>query len=254
MTLLDAKGEARLDRAIRVVGVAALLLVAAGVLMAAFHAPLLPGFAEGGPHAAPLGQKIFYTHVPAAFAAYLSFLILAVSSYLYLGKERPVWDAFSSGAAEVGVLFAGVTLFTGSMWGHLEWGADSFGYWSNEDAKLVLTLIMFLIFVGYLVLRRQIDDPRRRGRIAAVYALLGFAVVPLSYVAQRVWQTRHPTVFGTGDADAGLVTPGVAETFFVNIIALWALALFMVLVRFRLEVRRRNKETERLDRHGEVGP
>lgn len=240
MSLLGATGERRLDRWIRITGIAAMLLVLVGVLMAALYAPLLPGFEEGGPHASPLGQKIFYFHVPSAFAAYLSLVVLATSSYLYLGREAPVFDAFAAGAAEVGVLFAGVTLFTGSMWGHLEWGADTFGYWSNEDAKLVLTLILFIVYAGYLVLRRQIDDPRRRARVTAVYALLGFVTVPLSYVAQRIWQSIHPIVFGNPDPDAGLVTPGVEETFFLNLAALIVLAVFLLLLRFRLEVRRRD--------------
>lgn len=244
MSLLDAEETARLERWIRITGAVSMGLIALGVLMAAFYAPLLPDcdvVAAGNCQTSPLGQKIFYFHVPAAFAAYLGLTLLAFASYRYLSRESVIWDAFAVGAAEAGVLFAAVTLYTGSLWGHLEWGADTFGYWSNDDTKLVLTLILFLVYVGYLVLRRQIDDPRRRARIGAVYALFGFATVPLSYVAQRVWRSIHPTIFNPGDPTSGIVTPSVEYTFVVNLAALLVLTVFLLLVRFRLEVARRDR-------------
>lgn len=242
MTVLDDEQSKRLESWIRFTGIAAFLLVPLGVFMAASVAPLLPDCdvaAAPNCQTSPIGQKIFYFHVPAAFAAYLALTLLAVGSYRFLAREAALWDAFAVGAAEVGVLFSAVTLYTGSMWGHLEWGAG-FGYWNNDDTKLVLTLVLFLVYVGYLILRRQIDDPRRRARIAAVYALFGFATVPLSYIAQRVWRSIHPTVFDPGNPQAGLVTPWVEETFAVNTAALFALALYLMLVRLRLEVRRRD--------------
>ena len=221
-----------------------------GVLMAALYAPTLADcdhVQESGCQTVPLAQKIFYFHVPAAFGAYAALLVLAVASYMALSGNPAWWDALAVSSAEVGVLFAALTLLSGSLWGHLEWGSD-FGYWSNSDVKLVLTLILFLVYAAYLILRRQLDDPDVRARVSAVYALLGFVTVPLSYAAQRVWeQSRHPTVFASPDPSAGLVTPGVEEAFLVNTAAFLALTAFLIAVRVRAELRVREKAEVRHD-------
>lgn len=232
----------RIVTGIRASGILATILLAAGILLTAFYAPLLPD-CDTTPtpncQTSPVGHKIFYVHVPVAFAAYLALTLLAYSSFRSLVREDDAWDAFAVGCAEVGVLFAGLTLFTGSLWGHLEWG---FGYWNNDDTKLVLTLLLFVVYVAYLVLRRQIDDPRRRARIAAVYAILGFATVPLSYVAQRLWASIHPTVFNPPGGQGGIGTPAVEHTFIVNAAAFIVLTVFLVLLRFHNELQTRDRE------------
>lgn len=240
MALLAARTEAWLGTAVRVTGVLTLVAMAIASVLAAHFAPVLPDCddfttaAPGNCQASPHAQKLFYFHVPVALAAYVAFIGLAFASYRFLVRHDRAWDAFAAAAAEVGVLFSGLTLLSGSVWARAEWGV----WWRNEDTKLVLTLIMFLVYVGYLVLRRQIDDPRRRGRVGAVYALLSFATVPLSYVAQRVWKSQHPTVFDPGDPTSGIVTPWISETFTVSVIAYILLAAFFILVRYRLEVQR----------------
>ncbi len=240
MALVAPDTEARVARALRIAGLASIVLIAAGALMMAYYAPLLPDCDEtpsDNCQDSPIGQKIFYVHVPVALAAYVALLALAYSSYRYLARDDEAWDAFAHGAAEVGVLFAALTLFTGILWGHLEW--PFFGYWNNDDWKLVLTLVLFLVYAGYLVLRAQVHDTRRRARVAAVYALLGTVTIPLSYVAQRVWASIHPTIFAAPDGEGGIVTPGVEETFVVNALAFVALAVFLMLARFRVEAARR---------------
>ena len=235
--------DRRLLTAIRVFGILAMVFLAVGALMAAFHAPLLPDCAVEpveNCHTSPVGHKIFYFHVPVAWAAYLAFILLAVASYQVLATGRDGWDSLAVASAEVGVLFSGLTLFTGSMWGHLEWGI----YWNPQDLKLMLTLVMFLVYAAYLILRRQLTDPRRRARIAAVYGILGFAAVPLSYMAQRVWASIHPAV-GPLDPAGGIITPGIQETFYVNVIAFFALLLFLILTRYRIEVDRRAQARRR---------
>lgn len=244
MSRIEAPMDRRLVAAIRTSGILAMLLLAAGVLMAAFHAPLLPDCAEDpAPNCqtSPIGHKIFYFHVPAAFAAYAAFILLGVASFQLLSTKRDPWDALAVASAESGVLFAALVLFTGSMWGHLEWGMR---YWNPWDLKLTLTLVMFLVYVAYLILRKQLTDPRRRARVAAVYALLGFATVPLSYMAQRVWRSIHPVIFDPTDPTSGIVTPGIRETFYVNVLAFLALLVFLVLVRFRIEMQRRGKNED----------
>jgi heme exporter protein C len=238
--------DQRLLRAIRFTGIAAMALLAVGALMAAFHAPLLPGFddPECEPphcHTSPVGQKIFYFHVPVAWTAYLAFILLAIASYQVLSTQRDHWDSLAVASAEVGVLLTALTLFTGSMWGHLEWGI---AYWNPRDMKLMLTLVMFLVYVAYLILRRQLTDPRKRSRIAAVYGLLGFAAVPLSYMAQRVWASIHPDLSPL-NPEGGVTTPGIRETFYLNVVAFIALALFLILTRYRIEMLRRQEQQAR---------
>ncbi len=232
--------DRRLVTAIRISGILAMVLLAVGVLMAAFHAPLLPDCDDDNPpvncQTSPTGHKIFYFHVPVAFAAYAAFIVLAVVSFQVLATKEDHWDAMAVASAETGVLFAALVLFTGSMWGHLEWGMR---YWNPWDLKLTLTLVMALVYIAYLILRKQLTDPRRRARIAAVYALLGFATVPLSYMAQRVWRSVHPVIFDPTDSTTGLITPGIRETFYVNVLAFVSLMAFLLLVRYRTEMQRR---------------
>lgn len=228
--------DRRLIAAIRISGVLSVALIASGVIMAWHFAPLLPRCDPSGTvnvlncQTSPEAQKLFYIHVPIAFAAYLAFVAMAFCSWRHLDDRRTHWDTGAHAAAEVGVVAAGLTLATGMMWGKAEWD-DA---WNNADLKLVLTLVMFLFYVGYLVLRQQIDQPRRRARISAVYALLAFVTVPLSFVAHRLWRTTHPWVFGNPDPNAGIVTPWVEDTFVVNTAAFLALAIFLILVRYRV--------------------
>lgn len=240
MSRVEPKTDRRLVAAIRLSGILAMVLLAVGALMAAFHAPLLPDCDDDDPpvncQTSPTGHKIFYFHVPVAFAAYAAFIVLAVASFQVLSTKEDHWDAMAVAAAETGVLFAALVLFSGSMWGHLEWGMR---YWNPWDLKLTLTLVMFLVYTAYLILRKQLPDPRRRARIAAVYALLGFATVPLSYMAQRVWRSVHPVIFDPTDTTTGLITPGIRETFYVNVLAFVSLLAFLLLVRYRIEIYRR---------------
>lgn len=243
MSAQNQATDRRILSAIRITGIAAIALIAIGALMVAFHAPLLPDCAEepvANCHTSPVGHKIFYFHVPVAWTAYGAFILLAISSYIVLSTNKDHWDALAVSAAEVGVLFTALTLFTGSMWGHLEWGIN---YWNPQDMKLTLTLVMFLVYAAYLILRRQLTDPRRRARIAAVYGIIGFAVVPLSYMAQRVWQSVHPDVSPL-NPEGGIITLGIRETFYVNVLAFAALIAFLILVRYRIERQRRQAQRE----------
>lgn len=253
MSLVSQDADRRLVGAIRLFGYLAGWLLLFTVGMAALWAPGLPdcddyATAVSAPdncQTSPLASKLLFFHVPVAFGAYAMFLVLAYSSWRYLARADRAWDEAAGAAAEVGVLFSALTLVSGSLWGHLEWG-EQFGYWRNSDIKLVLTLVMFLVYAGYLVLRKQVSDPRRRGRVAAVYGLLGFVTVPLSYAAQRIWQAQsiHPTIFRAGDPNAGIVTEGWNETFLIGVFAFLALAAFFFATRLRLAIRDAEREVE----------
>ena len=115
--------------------------------------------------------RLFYLHVPVAILEYAAFIIAGVGSVMYLWKRSAFGDLLAHAAAEVGVVFCGLTLVTGSLWGRPTWGT----YWDWGDVRLVTTLVLFLMYVGYLALRQVPGDPHTRSRQAAVVALVAGA-------------------------------------------------------------------------------
>ncbi len=133
-------------------------------------------------------QRVFYIHVPSAMAAYLSFFIVFVASVIVLWKRDMRFDAVARAAAGVGVLFTGLTLATGAIWGYPIWGA-----WWAWDARLTSTLILFLIFAGYLLARGLADiADEQAARYAAVFAIIGFLDIPIINMSVRWWRKLHP--------------------------------------------------------------
>jgi heme exporter protein C len=173
-------------------------------------------------------QKIFYFHVPLAWNAFLGFGIVFFASFRYLATRDPKWDARALSAAEVGVLFTTLVLITGPIWAKPVWGI-----WWTWDARLTLTFVLWLIYMGYLMLRRYIEAPERRAVLAAIIGVTGFVDVPLVYFAIRWWRTQHPQPVIGGGADSGL-DPKMATTLWVSTAAY--LLLFTVLYRRRLAV------------------
>ncbi len=141
-------------------------------------------------------QRIMYVHVPSAWLAYLSFFMTLVGSVAYLRTRRIRWDHFAGASAEVGVVFTGLALATGSIWGKPVWGV-----WWTWDARLVLTAVMFFVYLGYLALRRSIADPELRGRRAAVYGIVAVLQIPVVHFSVVWWRGLHqpPTVLRPGD-------------------------------------------------------
>ena len=134
-----------------------------------------------------LAQKIFYVHVPAAWSALLAFVITGLLSILYLWlKDRRI-DLAAAASAEVGVALSVVLLTTGPIWGKPIWGT-----WWTWDARLTSTLFIFLLFIGYLVMRDVLTDPDTRGRFSAVIGILGLALVPFIHLTVYLFRTLHP--------------------------------------------------------------
>lgn len=135
-------------------------------------------------------QKIFYTHLPLAWWALISFFMVFVCSIMYILRRTGSWDRFAAAAAETGVLFSGLALVTGILWGKVSWGV-----WWTWDPRLSTTLVMFFIYSSYLILRHMgIDAPRKR-MICAVLGIVAFLDVPLVFFSARIWRTIHPAVF-----------------------------------------------------------
>ncbi len=131
-------------------------------------------------------EKILYVHVPSAWIMSVTFAIVMFYSLRYLWKGRETDDLAAAAAAEVGTLFNGLTLLLGMLWGKPAWGV-----WWAWDARLTSTLVLFLIFVGYLSLRSFVDEPERRAQWSAAVGVLGAINVPIVYMSVRWWRTLH---------------------------------------------------------------
>lgn len=132
-------------------------------------------------------QKILYVHLPAALVAFLAFGLVAVVSALYLWLRDPRLDQIAESSAEVGVVFTTVVLTTGPLWGKPIWGT----YWT-WDARLTLTLFLWFIYVGYIVLRGAMEDREMRARYSAVLGILGAMLIPFIHLSVYMFRTLHP--------------------------------------------------------------
>jgi heme exporter protein C len=133
-------------------------------------------------------QKIFYIHVPSAVLALMSFAVCGVLSIVYLGMRDQRLDRAAASSAEVGVAFSVIMLTTGPLWGKPIWGT-----WWSWDARLTSTLFIFLLFVGYLIMRDSVTDPEQRARFSAVIGIMGLVLVPFIHLTVYLFRTLHPT-------------------------------------------------------------
>lgn len=135
-------------------------------------------------------QKIFYMHLPLALWAMASFFIVFLASIFWLWKRKPLFDWLSAAAAELGVLFCGLSLITGMIWAKRSWGV-----WWTWDPRLTTALVMWFIYAGYLV-ARQMDLPSgRKQHVCAVIGIVAFLDVPLVFLSARIFRSIHPAVF-----------------------------------------------------------
>jgi heme exporter protein C len=166
-------------------------LAAGGTLIAALIAAVLvpPERTQGDL------ARIMFVHVPAAWLAYLAFAVTLVGSVGYLVTKKMRWDRLAAASAEVGVYFNGLAIALGMIWGKPTWGV-----WWTWDARLVLTAIMFFIYLGYLALRRGITDPVARARRSAWLGVLGVVQIPIVHFSVVWWRTLHqpPTILRPG--------------------------------------------------------
>jgi heme exporter protein C len=133
--------------------------------------------------------RLLYIHAPTAWLAlYLSFGVTTLCSILYLWPRTRArfWDLAAGASAEIGVLFLGLTLVIGSIWGRTTWGV-----WWTWDARLTTTAVLFVLYLGYLALRRVPDDPAARSKRCAIAALGAFVGVPIVHQSVEWWRTLH---------------------------------------------------------------
>jgi heme exporter protein C len=143
-------------------------------------------------------QRIIYFHIATAWVGFLAFFVTFVGGVGYLRTQRRIWDIVALSSAEIGTVFMLGVLVSGSIWAKPAWGV-----WWVWDERLTISLVQFLIYVGYLMLRASVEDPSRRARFAAVYGIVAFISVPINFIAIRLWRTQHPLVFGNEDGGLG---------------------------------------------------
>jgi heme exporter protein C len=158
-------------------------------------------------------QRIMYVHVPAAWVAYLAFVVVFAASIVYLATRRPGADRVAHASAETGVVFTGLAIAAGSLWGKPTWGT-----WWTWDARLTTTAILFVIYLGYLLLRGMVDDHERGARYAAVVGIIGALDIPLVHFSVLWWRTLHqpPSV---GRPEASAMDPIILVTLLANVVA-----------------------------------
>lgn len=142
-------------------------------------------------------QRIFYFHVAAAWIGGLALFVGLVAGIMLLVTGDQKWDHLELSTVEVGLAFSVMTLFTGMIWGRPAWNT-----WWTWDPRTTTFAIMILIYFAYFMLRQSLEDPDRRARFAAVYAIVGFISVPITFSAIRLWRTIHPVVIGSSDPSA----------------------------------------------------
>ncbi len=185
-------------------------------------------------------QRIFYFHVPSAFAAFLAFIIGGVASILYLIRRENRYDDISVACNEVGLVFAVVNLVTGSLWAKPIWGVS----WA-WDARLTTMLLLALIYAAYLILRQSVSEPGQRAVVCAVVSIFGMVDIPIIYMANRWWRTQHPSPVILGGDGSGLDTNMRLVLYFTTVaffLLLWCL------VRARRRLERLHREAEGMRR------
>ena len=185
--------------------------------------------------------KIIFFHVPMAITAMLGAAVALFASAMFLITKNFRYDALAVSVTEVGLAFLAVNLVTGSIWGRIIWGI-----WWTWDARLTSALVCWLLYAGYLMLRRAIEEPTARARIAAVFNIFAFVDVPIVIFSIKWWRTQHPQpVFWGG----GTIDPAMRMTAVLNLVALALLAVVLVLIRLRQEEMQREIDSMRRYAH-----
>jgi len=223
----------RLDRAIRIMNILAVLAVIVNLGAIFFFAPTEVTMGNV--------QRLFYFHVGAAWVGALVFGVALVCGLLYLRGGRRVYDTVAMASIEVGLVFLSMAIVGGSFWGKPAWNT-----WWIWSPRLTLVTVAWLVYAAYFMLRGAIEDPHRRARYAAVYAIISFVTIILAYLSIRIFRDIHPVVIGgTTEAAAGM-SEGLQEfngldsarmgiTLLISTTAFTILGAAWILVRVRLQ-------------------
>jgi heme exporter protein C len=201
----------------------ALLIVATYLVL--FYAPREASMGEV--------QRVFYFHVAVGWTGALGFLVTAVAGGIYLATKDRKWDQVALASVEIGIVFILINIVTGSIWARPIWNT-----WWTWDPRLTTATIMELAYIAYLMLRQGIEDPDRRARFGAVYGIVAFVSVPLTFLSIRIFRTIHPVVIGGSDPGAQgtfQMVPDMRVAFFFSIFTFTIIYITLLWHRFRLQ-------------------
>ena len=222
----------------RILGVLAVIAVAAAVVVALF---VVPADLNQGD-----AQRIFYIHPAAAWLAYLSFGVTAAAGIGWLWKRDLRFDSLALAGAEIGVMFTAFTIWAGMMWARPVWGV----FWQWEDPRLTTTALLLALYVGYLLFRRLTDDPERRATRAAVIGIVAALDIPIIHFSVEWWRGLHQTpTIGSPDKVLNPSAPGLFVIALVSMVAAFTLAWAWLMIR-RYQLARIEWQIEE---HGRLG-
>jgi heme exporter protein C len=178
-------------------------------------------------------QRIVYLHVSVAWCGLAGCVAMGLTAAAYLARRNPAWDRWSQSAGELGWLCTTLTLATGSLWAHEAWNT-----WWTWEPRLTASLVLWLVFAGYFLVRASLEDPERRARLSAVLAILALADVPLIIMATRWFRGIHPV---TPEMD-----PRMRLVLLMSVASVSALVVFLAVLRQgQLELAARVESQER---------
>lgn len=216
---------ARTDRWTAILNWAAVATMISGLAIVFLYAPREMNMGDV--------QRIFYHHLGVAWVGFFAFFVTMVSGVMYLWKGTKRWDVIGNASAEIGTVFMTMAIISGSLWARPVWNT-----WWTWDPRLTISAIQWLLYLAYFMLRAGIEDPARRARFSAVYGIIAFLTVPLSFLSIRIWRTIHPVVVGS---DGGVSAEGsfnmtakMRHTLFFSLATFTV--LYFTLLRHRLRL------------------
>ena len=214
-----------------------ILCLAIAIYMVFFYAPMEIIMGEV--------QRVFYFHVAAGWVGMLSFFLSMLFSIFYLYKQQKQWDLFAVSAVEIGLVFVTINIISGAIWARPIWNT-----WWTWDPRLTTAAIMLLIYSAYFILRNSLDDPSRQARFSAIYAIIGFASVPMTFLSIRFFRTIHPVLIISSDPAAlGAMdmTQKMRATLLVSILAFSCLFVSLLIHRYQLAVLQEEVKMKNVD-------
>jgi heme exporter protein C len=184
-------------------------------------------------------QRIFYWHVAMDWVGFLAFGVTVVASILYLRTHDRKWDILGAASVELGALFLTMGAITGSLWARPVWNT-----WWTWDARLTTVAITWLVYLAYLMLRGAIDDPQRRARFSAVYGIVSFVTVPLTFLSVFLLRTIHPALLFASASDVsqgkmqfetGIASARMGMTLTFAVITFTLVYILLLRMRIKLE-------------------
>lgn len=176
-----------------------------------------------------ISQRIFYYHVPSAFLCFTGFFLVFLGSALYLLTRQTRWDRLAGVAAELGIVFCAIVLITGPLWAKPAWGV----YWT-WDIRLTTTLVMFLMYSAYWMLKVSAQENPQRATFSAIYGILCVFNIPLVHFSVRYFQSVHPHLFRVEGNEGSALTPEMWWTFWISQATVACLFAWIFTERLRL--------------------